>query len=90
MLRHRAAYPIISLNKFGIHTSLGHQYGITRGPHFFAYNSLIIKYKGILLKLKSAIAISVEKLIFTIFFDVLLLSYNPSNFARLILPYAAD
>jgi len=35
-----------------------------------------------------ALAISVEKYIFTIFFDVLLLSYKPSNFAWAILPYA--
>ena len=35
-----------------------------------------------------ALAISVEKRIFTIFFDVLLLSYKASNFARAILPYA--
>ena len=36
-----------------------------------------------------ALAIPVEKLIFTILFDVLLLSNKPSNFARAILPYAA-
>ena len=35
-----------------------------------------------------ALAISVEKLIFTKFFYVLLLSYKPSNFARAVLPYA--
>ena len=35
-----------------------------------------------------ALAISVEKFIFMIFFYVLLLSYKPSNFARAILPYA--
>ena len=33
-------------------------------------------------------AISVEKLIFKIFLDVLQLRYNPSNFARAILPSA--
>ena len=35
-----------------------------------------------------AFVISVEKLIFTIFVDVLLISYKPSNFARAILPFA--
>ena len=35
-----------------------------------------------------ALAISLELLIFMIFFDALLLSYKPSNFARAILPYA--
>ena len=41
------------------------------------------------MKLKTvALAIFVEKLIFTIFY-VLLLSNKPSNFAWAILPYAA-
>jgi len=35
-----------------------------------------------------ALAISVEELIFTIFFDVSLLSYKPSNFALANKPYA--
>ena len=35
-----------------------------------------------------ALAISKEKLIFMIFFYVLLLSYKPSNFARANLHYA--
>ena len=49
----------------------------------------IINFKGVHMKLKIvARAISVKKLIITIFFDVLLLSYKPSNFARAILPYA--
>jgi len=46
--------------------------------------------KGIFMKLKIvAFAISVEKLIYKIFYDVLLLSYKPSNFAWAILPHAA-
>ncbi len=56
---------------------------------FFAYSALNINVKGVHLKLKIvALAISVEKLIFTIFCDVLLLIYKPLNFARAILPYA--
>jgi len=52
--------------------------------------SLIIAFKGILVKLKSvALAISVKYFIFTILLDVLMLSNKPSNFARDILPYAA-
>ena len=35
-----------------------------------------------------ALAIFMEKLIFTIFVNILLLSYKHSNFARAILPYA--
>ena len=37
-----------------------------------------------------ALAMSVEKLIFMIFFDVSQLSYRPSNFARANKPYAGD
>jgi len=37
-----------------------------------------------------ALAISVDKLIFTNFFDVSQLSYKPSNFARTNKPYAMD
>ena len=38
---------------------------------FFAYSALIIYFKGVHMKLKIvALAISVEKLIFTIFFTV--------------------
>ena len=56
---------------------------------FFTYNSIIIEFKGILMKLKNvALAIPEEKLFFTIF-DVLLLTYKPSNFAQAILSYAA-
>ena len=56
----------------------------------FAYSTLIIGFKGVPMKLKIvALAISVEKLILTIFFDVLLLCYKPTNFAQAILPYAA-
>ena len=59
------------------------------GHDVFAYSALNINFKGVYMKLKIvALAISVEQLIFTIFFDVLLLSYKPSNFARAILPYA--
>ena len=63
---------------------------VALGARFFAYSSLIINFKGALMKLKIvALAISVEYFIFTNFFYVLLLSYKPSNFARAILPYAA-
>ena len=62
----------------------------SRGARFFAYSSLIINFKGVLMKLIIVnLAISVEKFIFTILFDVLLLSYKPSYFVRAILPYAA-
>jgi len=36
-----------------------------------------------------ALAISVEKVIFTNFYDISQLSYKPSNFARANKPYAA-
>jgi len=56
---------------------------------FFAYSALIINFKGVHMKLKIvALAISVEWLIFTIFFDVSQLSYKPSNFAQANKPYA--
>ena len=59
------------------------------GARFFAYSALIIGFKGVPMKLKIvALAISVEKLIFTIFIDVSQLSYKPSNFARTNKPYA--
>ena len=53
---------ISSLHKHRIHTSFGLQCGsIARGAWFFAYSSLIIKFKGIFNKLKSvALAIFVE------------------------------
>ena len=51
---------------------------------------LFINFKGVHMKLKIvALAISVEKLIFTIFFNVSQLSYKPSNFAWANKPYAA-
>ena len=63
---------------------------VARGARFFAYSSPIFKFKGVLMQLNYVVlAYSVEKLIFMIFLDVLLLSYKPSNFARAILPYAA-
>ena len=72
-------------------TSLGRQCSrpsVTQGARFFTYSLLIIKFKGILMTLKNVVlAIVVEQPIFTIFFDVLLLSYKPSNFAGAILPY---
>jgi len=47
------------------------------------------EFKGVPMKLKIvALVIYVEKLILP-FFDVLLLSYKPSNFAGAILPNAA-
>ena len=55
---------------------------------FFNYVLPIIKFKGVLMKLKIvALAISVILLIFTIFLDVLLLSNI--NLARVIFPCAA-
>ena len=57
-------------------------------PIFFAYNSLIIEFKGILVKLKMLPLQFPWNSSFLRFFDVLLLSYKPSNFARAILPYA--
>jgi len=84
---------ISSLFKHGIHTFLVRKHcrpSVALGPRFIAYSVLIIDFKGVLKKLKIvALAISVEKRIITIFFNVLLLSYKPSNFARAILPYAA-
>jgi len=64
MLGHRAACHIISLNKHGIHNSLGPSCcrpSVARGARFFAYNLRSIEFKGILVKLKNAaLAISVE------------------------------
>ena len=57
------------------------------GDRFFANSSLIIKLKGIVMKLKSfACAISKEQ---HIFFNVVQRPYKPLNFDRAILPYAA-
>jgi len=85
---------ILPLHKHGIHSFLGRQCGrpsVARGAWCFAYNSLIIEFKGIFMKFKNvAFSISVEKLIFTIFLNVLMLSYKPSNFERATLPYAAS
>ena len=62
------------------------RHSVAQGARFFAYNSLIINFKGVLMKLKIiAFAISVD----FDFFYILKLSYKPSNFARAILPYAA-
>ena len=59
--------------------------------HFFASSLLLFKFKGIIMKLKNvACAISVEWLIIAFFVDVIQRSYKPLNFARAILPYAAD
>ena len=57
-----------------------------RGALFFAYSSLIIIFKGELMKLT---IVALAKAYFYDYFDVLLLSYKPSNFAWAILPYAA-
>ena len=77
--------------KHGKHTSLGRQCSRPSvARRFFAYNPLSFEFKGKTVKLKNvAHAIYVEKLILTIFFNVLLLSYKPLNFTRAILPYAA-
>ena len=70
----------------GMHTFLAH---LDQGNRFFTYISLIIEFKGILMKLKNvALAISVEKRIFIVFVDVSQLGYKPLNFARANKPYA--
>ena len=60
-----------SQHKHGIHTSVERQCGrpsVARGARFFAYSTLIIGFKGVLMNLKIVVlAISEEKLIFTIF-----------------------
>ena len=62
---------------------------LDQGARFFAYISLFIDFKGIVMKLKNVShTISAEKLNFTFFFDVVQLSYKPSNFARANKPYA--
>ena len=84
---------ISSLHKHGICASFVHQCSRpsnARGARFLAYSVLNINFKGVFMKLKLvALAISEEQIIFTIFSDVLLLSYKPSNFVRAILPYAS-
>ena len=59
------------LNNTVMHTFLAHFHGraiLDQGTRFFAYNSLIIEFKGILVKLKNvALTIYVEFFIFTIF-----------------------
>ena len=59
------------LNNTGMLTFLAHVHGraiLDQGARFFAYNLLIIEFKGILVKLKNvALAISVEYLIVKIF-----------------------
>ena len=75
-----------------MHTFLAHVHGRARldqGAWYFAYISLIIEFKGIVMKLKNVShTISVELLIFTIVFNVSQLSYKPSNFAQANKPYA--
>ena len=57
---------------------------------FFAYRVPNINFKGVHMQLKIVgLKISVEQLIIMNFYDVLQLSYRPSNFARANKPYAA-
>ena len=76
----------------GLRTFLAYMHGRPIYSHenrFLLYSALNINFKGVHMKLKIvALAISVEKIIFAIFCEVLMLSYKPSNFARAILPYA--
>ena len=65
----------LTVNTHGLHTFFMHKHGrpsiaLALGMRsFFAYSALIIDFKGIPMKLKIiALAISVELLIFTIFF----------------------
>jgi len=56
---------------------------IAQGAQFFAYFSLIIEFKWIVMTLKNVPhTTSLEKFTFTIFFNISQLSNKPSNFVR--------
>ena len=72
---------------FRVHARQAH---IQPRRSFFAYSALNINFKEVHMKLKIVgLEISVEKLIFTNFYDVSQLCYRPSNFALANKPYAA-
>jgi len=55
--------------------------------HFFANNSIIIEFKGIVIKLSCQYNFPGIAYFYN-FFDIVQLSYKPSNFAMANKPYA--
>ena len=74
------------MHLFSVHAQQGH---IRPRQSFFAYSAININFKGVSMKLKIVALCNFRGIAyFYDFFDFLLLSYKPSNFARAILSYA--